>query len=85
MFPLLLLNLDKVIGLVQVGIAGIQSIVSAVREGRMKVKDAAGRELSADEVKTACEAAQRKALEVGDAAADRIEDRHADGVDGFPV
>lgn len=74
--PLLLLNLDKVIGLVQLGITTFQTIVGAIRANHVAVHDAEGKVLTAEDVEAACRDAQLKALLVGDAAAERIEDRH---------
>lgn len=79
MLPLLL-NLDKVVGLVQVGLTTFQAVRSAIITGRMTVHDADGRELSAADVEAACVRAQLAVLQAGDHAAARLDARH--GADG---
>lgn len=79
-----ILMLDQVVGFVRLGIAAAKSIVAAVQEGRAKVQDAAGQIIPAEQLEAAIDAAQAKADEVGAAAADRIEDRHAADATGQP-
>ena len=71
-----LLKIEQVIGLVQLGLSSGKAIVDAVKAGRMRVQDAGGREMSADEVRSHVATAQAAALHTGDAAEGRIERRH---------
>lgn len=74
----LLLRIDLVVGLVKAGISSVGDIVKAIRDGRAKVTDAAGAELTAEQVEAACDAAKAEALREGDAAAGRIDARNPD-------
>jgi hypothetical protein len=68
----LLMHIEQVIGLVQLGIASAQAIASAVKAGRMAVKGPVGTQLTAEDVLAHVKAAQDEALRVGEAAKGRI-------------
>jgi hypothetical protein len=54
-------------------------IVKAVRDGKVRVHDASGRELSADEVQAHWDVAEAAGNAAGDQAEARIERRHDTG------
>lgn len=74
----LLLKIEQVIGLVQLGLASGKAIVDAVKAGRAVVTEPSGEVLTAEDVLAHVRQAQDAALSVGDAAAGRIEDRATD-------
>lgn len=78
----LILKLQQVGQLVQLGLVSGKAIVDAFKAGRVAVeRDDSDAPATADEVRAAVERAQNEALATGDAAAGRIEDRHRPDVD----
>lgn len=71
----LILGIEKVVGLIQLGLSSAKAIRDAVESGKLSVKNAGGQEMTAADVVTHVDAAIAKAGEVGDAAAARVEGR----------
>lgn len=72
----LILKLDMVVGLIRAGIATAAAIHQSVADGKARVQDAQGRDISVEELNASIDEALVKAAETGDAAAGRIDDRH---------
>ena len=71
----LVVSAEQILGLIKIGVVIKDTIVGAVRAGKVDVqKD--GAVMTADELAADIDATQHAALDAGDHAAGRIEDRH---------
>lgn len=77
----LILTIENAIALVQRGLTTASAIAGAVKAGHTAVVGPRNAALSADDVAASIDAAIAAAGATGDAAAQRLEDRH-DGPDG---
>lgn len=73
----LLLGIEQVVGLIQRGLTTARAIAASVEQGRATVTNADGQPIAAEQVLDAINAACTQAASVGDAAAGRIDGRHA--------
>jgi hypothetical protein len=72
-FAKVTLDIQQVIGLVQLGLTTVQAIRTHIADGRVSVQQ----ELTADEVVSRVSDAQAAALALGDAAAADVAAQHA--------
>ena len=73
----MLLGIEQVVGLIQRGLTTARAIVASVEQGRATVTNADGQPIAAEQVLDAINAASHPVPLVGDAAAGRIDGRHA--------
>lgn len=78
--PNLILKIQQVVGLVQLGLTTVQAIVGAVSAGRTAVTEADGEVIPPDALTGRLEALLAHAGAVGDAASARVEGRVDDDV-----
>lgn len=70
-----ILGIEKVIGLIQVGLTSLSAVTKAVEDGKLAVKNASGQEMSSADVASHVDAAIAESGKTGDAAAGRVDRR----------
>jgi hypothetical protein len=73
----LVANIQSVLSLVQLGIAGVTSIVAAVRANQLVVQGEDGQELTAEQIETRAAAVEAHRADVGAGIESRIASRES--------